>query len=51
MDLDADVTEKAGYGLYCYFAAAATTIMAVLVMVLGYGLYCCCAAVATTTIS
>ena len=28
MDLDADLTEKAGYGLYCYCAAVATTITA-----------------------
>ena len=47
MDLDVDVMEKAGYGLYCCCAAVVTAIMAaaqVAEIVLGYGLYYCFAA-------
>ena len=49
MDLDVDA-EKIGFGLYCYYPAAAIIITAVLIT-LGFGLYCCYAAVATTTIN
>lgn len=51
MDSDVDVTEKAGFGFYFYYAAAAITTMAALGIILGFGLYFCCAAAVTTIIS
>ncbi len=53
MDLDADATvEKAGFGLYCCFAAVAITMVSLAVeMVLGFGLFYCFAAAVATEIT
>lgn len=54
MDLDADATvEKAGFGLYCCFAAAVAITMVSLAveMVLGFGLFYCFAAAVATEIT